>query len=148
MSTCYISQLINISLNRRLMILILSGSSSVHMSVLILKFCCVLFPMSCQVLSLRCVWFPLIPNVFHLCLIVYLSLLYSNPVFLSSCARLSSLPSEQSSVYSSWVPRVLIIIFVSRLLSLLVPKLRGVARFSKVWGGLFGEGRIATYWDY
>ena len=58
----------------------------------------VLFPVLWQVFYLRCVWLPPLSNVFHLCLIVYLCLVHSKPVFLSSRARFSNLPSELSSV--------------------------------------------------
>ena len=69
-----------------------SGSSSVHVPVvrviqcsgLMLKFCCVLVPMSCQVTSDECGY--LSPLMCHLGLIVYPSLVYLNPVFLSSQA--------------------------------------------------------------
>lgn len=73
----------------------LSGSSSVHVSLFkvsqdfwpLLKCCCVLFPMSFQVLSLRCVCLALLPNVSHLYQILYLFHVYFNPVFISTCAR-------------------------------------------------------------
>ena len=62
----------------------------------------VLFPMSCQVF-LRCVWLLLRLNVFHLCPIIYLSLVYRNPLFLSCWARLSCLRSDQSNVWVSFL---------------------------------------------
>ena len=73
------------------------------------EICYILFPMSCQIFSLRCLWLPLLPNVSHLCLIVYIFHVHSNPLFRASCARLSNLPRGQSRVNLWWVPCVLIL---------------------------------------
>ena len=60
---------------------------------------CVSLPTSCLIVSLSCVWLFPLSNVSHLYPVVYLSRVYLTPVFSSSCARLSCLPSDHSGIY-------------------------------------------------
>ena len=73
---------------------------SISVSGLMLKFCC-LVPHVLSRLVPQCVCDCLFfHNVLHQCLIVFPSLVNLNHVFLSSCARLSCLPNEQSCISS------------------------------------------------